>query len=142
MAPQIAAAQAAGEVTETIRNVRERTREVVDTMAGARAKVAGIATAATGAGKALAQIVQGVEEIEMAAGKVLDKAEANLTETRDLTGILREVAGAAAHHASSAQQVTAAAEEQGASTEEMAAQAPALNEAADRLRRLIDGLTV
>jgi methyl-accepting chemotaxis protein len=111
-------------------------------MAGARAKVAGIATAASGAGKALAQIVQGVEEIELAAGKVLDKAEANLTETRDLTEILREVATAASQHASSAEEVTAAAEQQGASTEEMAAQATTLNEAAERLRRLVEGLTV
>jgi len=135
-------AQAAGEVTETIRSIRERTRQVVETMAGARAKVAGIATAATGAGKALAQIVQGVEEIELAAGKVLDKTEANLTETREITDILREVANAAAQHASSAQQVTAAAEEQGASTEEMAAQATTLNETAERLKQLVEGLTV
>jgi methyl-accepting chemotaxis protein len=134
--------QAAGEVTETIRIIRERTGLVVQTMAGARAKVAGIATAASGAGKALAQIVQGVEEIELAAGKVLDKAEANLTETRDLTEILREVATAASQHASSAEEVTAAAEQQGASTEEMAAQATTLNEAAERLRRLVEGLTV
>jgi methyl-accepting chemotaxis protein len=135
-------AQAAGEVTETIRAIRERTGAVVETMAAARAKVAGIASAATGAGKALAQIVHGVEEIELAAGKVLDKAEENLTETRELSTILREVAGAAAQHASSAEGVTAAAEEQGASTEEMAAQATTLNEAAERLRRLVDGLTV
>jgi methyl-accepting chemotaxis protein len=135
-------AQAAAEVTETIRNIRERTGAVVETMAAARAKVAGIATAATGAGKALAQIVQGVEEIELAASKVLDKAEANLTETRELTAILREVAGAASQHASSAEEVTAAAEEQGASTEEMAAQATTLNETAERLRGLVDGLTV
>jgi methyl-accepting chemotaxis protein len=135
-------AQAAGEVTETIRNIRERTRLVVETMAGARAKVAGIATAATGAGRALAQIVQGVEEIELAAGKVLDKAEANLAETRELTDILRAVANAASQHASSAEEVTAAAEQQGASTEEMAAQATTLNETAERLRRLVEGLTI
>ena len=134
-------AQAAGEVTETIRSIRDRTGAVVETMTAARAKVGGIATAATGAGKALAQIVQGVEEIELAAGKVLDKAEANLNETRELTEILRQVAGAATQHASSAEEVTAAAEEQGASTEEMAAQATTLNEAAERLRRVVDGLT-
>jgi methyl-accepting chemotaxis protein len=135
-------AQAASEVTETIRAIRERTGAVVETMAAARAKVAGIASSATGAGKALAQIVRGVEEIELAAGKVLDKAEENLTETRELSAILREVAGAAAQHAASAEGVTAAAEEQGASTQEMAAQASTLNEAAERLRRLVDGLTV
>lgn len=135
-------AQAAEEVTETIRNVRERTGTVVETMAAARAKVAGIATTASGAGKALAQIVQGVEEIEMAAARVLKMAEANLSETKELSGLLREVAGAAAQHASSAEEVTAAAEEQGASTEEMAAQATTLNEAADRLRKLVEGLTV
>jgi methyl-accepting chemotaxis protein len=38
--------------------------------------------------------------------------------------------------------VTAAAEQQGASTQEMAAQATMLNEAAERLRKLVEGLTV
>ncbi|MDH5195661.1 MAG: methyl-accepting chemotaxis protein, partial [Gemmatimonadota bacterium] len=135
-------AQAAEDVTETIRSIRERTGAVVETMATARATVAGITTTATGASHALAQIVKGVDEIGQAATQVLDKAEVNLTETRELTEILRIVAAAAAQHASSAEEVSAAAEEQGASTQEMAAQATTLNETADRLRKLVEGLTV
>jgi methyl-accepting chemotaxis protein len=135
-------AQAAEDVTETIRNIRERTGAVVETMASARSTVAGITTTATGASQALAEIVKGVDEIGRAATQVLEKAEVNLRETTELTDILRGVAAAAAQHASSAEEVSAAAEEQGASTEEMAAQATTLNEAADRLRQLVEGLTV
>ncbi|HSG80943.1 MAG TPA: methyl-accepting chemotaxis protein, partial [Gemmatimonadota bacterium] len=135
-------AQAAEDVTETIRSIRERTGAVVETMATAKATVAGITTTATGASQALAQIVKGVDEIGQAATQVLEKAEVNLTETRELTDILRAVAAAGAQHASSAEEVSAAAEEQGASTQEMAAQATLLNEAADRLRQLVEGLRV
>lgn len=134
-------AQAADEVTETIRLIRERTSDVVETMGASRAKVARITGTARSAGTALGQIVQGIEEIERAAGGVLEQAETNLAATREITAVLREVAGAATQHASSAQEVTAAAEEQGASTEEMAAQATVLNEAAERLRGLASGLT-
>jgi methyl-accepting chemotaxis protein len=135
-------ALAAEEVSDTVRNIRERTGQVVETLATGRVKVSGITTVATGAGRALAQIVQGVEEIERAAAQVLQQAEVNLAGAREITGVLREVAGAATTHASSAEEVTAAAEEQGASTEEMAAQATVLNEGAERLRKLVEGLTV
>jgi methyl-accepting chemotaxis protein len=135
-------AQAAAEVSTTIQTIRERTGQVVETMAAGRTKVSGIAATATAAGQALAQIVQGVEEIERAAAHVLEQAEVNLAGAREITGVLRDVAGAAAKHASAAEEVTAAAEQQGASTEEMAAQATMLNEAAERLRRLVEGLTV
>jgi methyl-accepting chemotaxis protein len=135
-------AQAAEDVSTTVRNIRERTGQVVETLAAGRVKVSGITTIATGASRALAQIVQGVQEIERAATQVLQQAEENLAGTRAIAGVLREVAGAATTHASSAEEVTAAAEEQGASTEEMAAQATMLNEGAERLRKLVEGLTV
>jgi methyl-accepting chemotaxis protein len=135
-------AQAADEVSTTVRAIRERTGMVVETLAAGRGKVSGITTTATAAGQALAQIVQGVEEIERAAAQVLQQAEVNLAGAREITGVLKEVAGAASTHASSAEEVTAAAEEQGASTEEMAAQATTLNEGAERLRKLVEGLTV
>jgi methyl-accepting chemotaxis protein len=135
-------AQAAEEVSATIQNIRERTAQVVETMGAGRTKVSGITTTTTGAGQALAQIVQGVLEIERAAANMVEQAEVNLAGAREITGVLREVAGAASTHASAAEEVTAAAEQQGASTEEMAAQATMLNEAAERLRRLVEGLTV
>jgi len=134
--------QAAEEVSSTVLAIRERTGEVVETMASGRGKVSGITTTASGASQALSKIVQGVEEIERGAARVLEQAEVNLAGTREITGVLREVAGSASHHASAAEEVTAAAEEQGASTEEMAAQATMLNEAAERLRKLVEGLTV
>lgn len=132
--------QAAEEVTESIRTIRERTSAVARTMTVGRSKVAGISTAAAGAGRALAQIVAGVQEIEQAAASVLEQAEANLAAARDITSSLRNVAAAAARHSAAAEGVTAAAEEQGASTEEMAAQATALQETAHRLLALVEGL--
>jgi methyl-accepting chemotaxis protein len=134
--------QAAEEVTTTIRTIRERTADVATTMGSGRSQVSRIGSVATGASGALAQIVTGIQEIEQAAASVLEQAETNLAAAREVSTALREVSGAAGQHAAAAEQVTAAAEEQGASTEEMAAQATALNDAADRLRRLVDGLTV
>jgi len=134
--------QAAEEVSGTILTIRERTTQVVETMSSGRGKVGGITATATGVGRALSQIVQGVEEIGQAAGKVLEQAEVNLAGAREINAVLRDVSEAASKHASAAEEVTAAAEEQGASTEEMAAQATMLNEAADRLRKLVEGLTV
>ena len=134
--------QAAEEVSSTILTIRERTGQVVETMASGRVKVGGITATAAGVGRALSQIVQGVEEIEQAASKVLEQAEVNLAGAREITGVLRDVSESASKHASAAEEVTAAAEEQGASTEEMAAQATMLNEAAERLRKLVEGLTV
>jgi len=132
--------QAAEEVTDTIRTIRERTSAVARTMTAGRSKVAGIGTAATGAGRALSQIVAGVQEIEQAAAQVLDQAETNLAAARDITASLRDVAAAAGRHSAAAEGVTAAAEEQSASTEEMAAQATALQETAHRLQALVEGL--
>jgi methyl-accepting chemotaxis protein len=132
--------QAAEEVTETIRTIRERTGAVARTMTVGRSKVAGINTAATGAGRALAQIVAGVQEIEQAAARVLEQAEANLAIAREIAGSLRAVSAAAGRHSAAAEGVTASAEEQSASTEEMAAQATALQETAQRLLALIEGL--
>jgi methyl-accepting chemotaxis protein len=134
--------QAAEEVTTTIRTVRQQTAEVATTMTVGRTKVSGIGHVATGAAKALEQMVAGIQQIERAAQGVTTEAETNLAAAREVSAVLRTVAEAASQHAAAAQQVTAAAEEQGASTEEMAAQANELSQVAERLRRLVEGFTV
>jgi methyl-accepting chemotaxis protein len=135
-------AQAAEDVTETIRAVRAKTAEVAATMNAGRTKVSGIGAAAQGVAHALEEIVTAVEEVERAAQRVVDEAGANAQATAEIARVLRDVSSAAGTHASSAQEVTAAAEEQGASTEEMAAQANELSQAAERLRALVEGFTV
>ncbi|HKI93959.1 MAG TPA: methyl-accepting chemotaxis protein [Gemmatimonadales bacterium] len=135
-------AQAADDVTETIRAVRAKTGEVAATMKAGRAKVGGIGQAAHGVTQALDEIVAAVGEVEQAAQRVVEEASANAKATADVVTVLQDVSGAASTHASSAQEVTAAAEEQGASTEEMAAQANELSQAAERLRALVEGFTV
>jgi methyl-accepting chemotaxis protein len=134
--------QAAEEVTNTIRTVRQQTAEVVTTMTVGRTKVSGIGHVASGAAKALQQIVTGIQEIEQAAQRVTAEAETNLVAAREVSAVLRSVAEAAGQHSASAEEVTAASEEQGASTEEMAAQANELSQVAERLRKLVEGFTV
>jgi methyl-accepting chemotaxis protein len=134
--------QAAEEVTATIRTVRQQTADVATTMAVGRTKVSGIGHVASGAAKALAQMVTGIQEIEQAAQRVTAEAEINLAAAREVSVVLRSVAEAASQHVAAAEQVTAATEEQGASTEEMAAQANELSQVAERLRTLVEGFTV
>lgn len=135
-------AQAAAEVTETVRTIRRQTRDVAETMASGRSKVAALGPVAEGVRAALAEIATAVGEMEETTANVSKEAGAHLTATEKIGTVLREVAAAASSHASSAHEVTAAAAEQGASTEEMAAQASALTQAAERLRALVAGFTV
>ena len=134
--------QAAEEVTATIRTVRQQTAEVANTMAVGRTKVSGIGHVATGAAKALNQMLTGIQQIEQAAQGVTTEAETTLAAAHEVSAVLRSVSEAATQHAAAAEQVTAAAEEQGASTEEMAAQANELSQVAERLRKLVEGFTV
>jgi methyl-accepting chemotaxis protein len=134
-------AQAADQVTESVQAIRRQTTEVANTMATGRGKVTRLGAVATGAARALDDIVRGVQEIEQSAQQVTDEAMANLQAAREVGTVLRGVAAAASQHASSAEQVTAAAEEQSASTEEMAAQANQLTQFAERLKKLVEGFT-
>jgi methyl-accepting chemotaxis protein len=135
-------AQAAEQVTESVQTIRRQTTEVANTMSAGRSKVGRLGAVASGAARALADIVKGVQEIEQAAQQVTTEAVANLQAAREVGSVLRGVAAAASQHASSAEEVTAAAEEQGASTQEMAAQANQLTQLAERLKKLVEGFTV
>lgn len=135
-------AEAAQEVTETVRAVRSKAADAVAVMADGRARVSGVGGVAEGAAAAFLEIVRAVKEVEQAARRVAEEAGTNLKAAEDVSSVLRGVADAASTHASSAQEVTAAAEEQGASTEEMAAQANELTQAAERLRHLVEGFTI
>jgi methyl-accepting chemotaxis protein len=135
-------AQAADQVTDSVQAIRRQTSEVAGTMVAGRSKVGRLGAVATGAARALEEIVKGVQEIETAAQQVTTEAVANLQAARDVGTALRGVAAAASQHAASAEEVTAAAEEQGASTQEMAAQANQLTQFAERLKKLAEGFKV
>lgn len=135
-------ARAAEDVARTTQVIREQVEEVTATMAVGQAKVRGIESVAEGAARGLTEIVAAVEQIEQAAARVTRAAQENRGVTEQLGQQAQQVVTRAVSHASSAEQVTAATEEQGASTQEMAAAAGVLLQAAEKLRGLVRGLRI
>jgi methyl-accepting chemotaxis protein len=135
-------ARAAQDVARTTAQIREQVMEVTATMSAGQAKVRGIEGVAEGATRGLGEIIAAIEEVEQAAARVMQAAQAGRATTERLKERTRQVAARAVSHASSAQQVTAAAQQQGASTEEMAAATGNLVHAAERLRELVQGFRV
>ena len=107
-------ARAAEDVARTTRVIREQVEEVTATMAVGQAKVRGIESVAEGAARGLTEIVAAVEQVEQAASRVTHAAHEN----RGVT------------------------EQQGASTQEMAAAAGDLLQAAEKLRGLVRGFRI
>jgi len=132
-------ARAAEDVARTTRVIREQVEEVSATMAVGQAKVRGIESVAAGAARGLTEIVAAVEQVEQAAARVTQAAHENRGVTEQLGAQAQRVVNRAVSHASSAEQVTAATEQQGASTQEMAAAAGDLLQAAEKLRGLVRG---
>ena len=132
-------ARAAQDVARTTRVIREQVEEVSATMAVGQAKVRGIESVAAGAARGLTEIVAAVEQVEQAAARVTQAAHENRGVTEQLGAQAQRVVNRAVSHASSAEQVTAATEQQGASTQEMAAAAGDLLQAAEKLRGLVRG---
>ena len=135
-------AQAAEDVAGTVKAFRAQIAEVGITMAAGRGKVRGVEGVAHAAAAALENIVNAVDEVEHAGRQVSRDATGNLKAAQAIQRAIAEVASQARSHAGSSDQVMAAAEAQGASTEEMAAQAAELNQAAERLRALGQGFKV
>ncbi len=135
-------ARAAEDVARTTRVIREQVEEVTATMAVGQAKVRGIESVAEGATRGLTEIVAAVEQVEQAATRVARAAQENRGVTEQLGMQAQLVVSRAVSHASSAEQVTAATEQQGASTQEMAAAAGGLLQAAETLRGLVRGFRV
>jgi len=135
-------ARAAEDVARTTRVIREQVEEVTATMSVGQAKVRGIESVAEGAARGLTEIVAAVEQIEQAAARVTKAAAENRGVTEQLGAQAQQVVNRAVSHASSAEQVTAATEQQGASTQERAAAAGALLQAAEKLRGLVRGFRI
>ncbi|HET9385565.1 MAG TPA: HAMP domain-containing methyl-accepting chemotaxis protein [Gemmatimonadales bacterium] len=135
-------ARAAEDVARTTRVIREQVEEVTATMSVGQAKVRGIESVAAGAARGLTEIVAAVEQVEQAAAQVTKAANENRGVTEQLGAQAQQVVNRAVAHATSAEQVTAATEQQGASTQEMAAAAGDLLQAAEKLRGLVRGFRV
>jgi methyl-accepting chemotaxis protein len=130
-------ARAAEDVTKTIKTIRNKVRDVAETMTSGTRKVSGIEGVASAAASGLDAISKTIEQVEAAATQFRDQAERTRDVAAQVTQKTAQVAMAANEHASSSQQVTAAAEEQSASTEEMASAASELLQGATRLTQLV-----
>jgi methyl-accepting chemotaxis protein len=135
-------ARAAEDVARTTLVIREQVEEVTATMAVGQAKVRGIESVAEGAARGLTEIVAAVEQVEQAASRVTRAAQENRGFTEQLGAQAQQVVNRAVSHASSAEQVTAATQQQGASTQEMAAAAGDLLQAAEKLRGVVRGFRI
>jgi len=130
-------ARAAEDVTKTIKTIRNKVRDVAETMNSGTRKVSGIEGVAAAAAGGLHAISQTIEQVEAAATQFRDQAEKTREVAAQVTQKTANVAMAANEHASSSEEVTAAAEEQSASTEEMASAASELLQGATRLTQLV-----
>ena len=130
-------ARAAEDVTKTIKTIRNKVRDVAETMTSGTRKVSGIEGVASAAAGGLDAISKTIEQVEAAATQFRDQAERTRDVAAQVTQKTAQVAMAANEHASSSQEVTAAAEEQSASTEEMASAASELLQGATRLTQLV-----
>jgi len=130
-------ARAAEDVTKTIKTIRNKVRDVAETMTSGTRKVSGIEGVASAAAGGLDAISKTIEQVEAAATQFRDQAERTRDVATQVTQKTAQVAMAANEHASSSQEVTAAAEEQSASTEEMASAASELLQGATRLTQLV-----
>jgi methyl-accepting chemotaxis protein len=130
-------ARAAENVTKTVKTIRNKVRDVAETMSTGTRKVSGVEGVASAAASGLDAITKSIEEVEAAAVQFRTQAERTREVAAQVTQKTAQVAMAANEHASSSQQVTAAAEEQSASTEEMASSASELLQGAQRLVQLV-----
>jgi methyl-accepting chemotaxis protein len=88
-------AQAAEGVARTTALIREQVEEVTATMTVGQAKVRGIESVAEAAARGLTEVVAAIEEVERAAGRVIEAAQANRSTTDRLKAQTEHVAGAA-----------------------------------------------
>jgi methyl-accepting chemotaxis protein len=137
-----ASAQAADEVSRTVRQVRKEIQHVVTIMGRGTTTVRGVERVSEGAESAFEEIILAVAEVREAAGGVAVFATDNLQEVAGVKETVGTVGATAELHAASAQQVAAAAQEQSAATEEMSAAATELLYAAERLKELVSGFKV
>jgi methyl-accepting chemotaxis protein len=137
-----ASAEAADQVSRTVRQVRKEIQHVVSVMGRGEQTVRGVERVSEGAESAFEEIIVAVAEVREAAVDVSTFATQNLQQVAGVKETVGTVGGTAELHAASAQQVAAAAQEQSAATEEMSAAATELLHAAERLKELVSGFKV
>lgn len=130
-------AQAAEEVSGSIKRVRDQVAEVVETMELGRSKVRGAGSTSGNSAEILEQMAEAVQQIDNESRRISDTAQGNLELVEEIRRVLSGAADAATERAESSGSVAATIGHQKVSTEEMAARSAELSQAAEHLRSLV-----
>jgi methyl-accepting chemotaxis protein len=126
--------QAAEEVTDSVRRIRERIDRAVGTVGAGTARMRDARKVAENASASLDRIERAIASVEDATAQVEDVVAASRQLIGNVDAAMERVRAAAEGHAAAAQEVAAAAEESSGSMQEVSATAQALQLAANRVQ--------
>lgn len=126
--------QAAEEVTDSVRRIRERIERAVGSVGAGTARMRDARQVAENASASLDRIERAIASVEDATAQVEDVVAVSRQLIGDVDAAMERVRTAAEGHAAAAQEVAAAAEESSGSMQEVSATAQALQLAANRVQ--------
>ena len=126
--------QAAEEVTDSVRRIRERIDRAVGSVGAGTARMRDARKVAENASASLDRIERAIASVDDATAQVEEVVSASRQLIGDVDAAMDRVRAAAEGHAAAAQEVAAAAEESSGSMQEVSATAQALQLAANRVQ--------
>jgi methyl-accepting chemotaxis protein len=126
--------QAAEEVTDSVRRIREKIDRAVGTVGAGTARMRDARKVAENASASLDRIERAIASVDEATAQVEEVVSASRQLIGDVDAAMERVRAAAEGHAAAAQEVAAAAEESSGSMQEVSATAQALQLAANRVQ--------
>ena len=126
--------QAAEEVTDSVRRIREKIDRAVGSVGAGTARMRDARKVAENASASLDRIERAIASVDEATAQVEEVVSASRQLIGDVDAAMERVRAAAEGHAAAAQEVAAAAEESSGSMQEVSATAQALQLAANRVQ--------
>ena len=126
--------QAAEEVTDSVRRIREKIDRAVGSVGAGTARMRDARKVAENASASLDRIERAIASVDVATAQVEEVVSASRQLIGDVDAAMERVRAAAEGHAAAAQEVAAAAEESSGSMQEVSATAQALQLAANRVQ--------
>jgi methyl-accepting chemotaxis protein len=126
--------QAAEEVTDSVRRIREKIDRAVGSVGAGTARMRDARKVAENASASLDRIERAIASVDEATAQVEEVVAASRQLIDDVDAAMERVRAAAEGHAAAAQEVAAAAEESSGSMQEVSATAQALQLAANRVQ--------
>jgi len=126
--------QAAEEVTDSVRRIREKIDRAVGSVGAGTARMRDARKVAENASASLDRIERAIASVDDATAQVEEVVSASRHLIGDVDAAMERVRAAAEGHAAAAQEVAAAAEESSGSMQEVSATAQALQLAANRVQ--------